>query len=153
LAEDVVQNVFIAVWNGSARFDSERGAAKGWLLLVTHHKAVDLVRRNQRHHLLSLTEDMLGQFHAHDDVEDEALHFAHDVQVSRALADLTDAQRQVIILAYFGGYTQTEIADLTDTALGTVKTRTLYALRKLRANLDLIALAADEGWHHRSQSA
>jgi RNA polymerase sigma factor (sigma-70 family) len=149
LAEDVVQNVFVAVWNGSAHFDAERGASKGWLLMVTHHKAVDLIRSNQRHRQLSLTDDMLADLRAADDVEDAALRFDQGAHVSKALASLTDAQRQVIILAYFGGYTQIEIATLTGAALGTVKTRTLHALKKLRANLDLIALATDEGWHHR----
>jgi RNA polymerase sigma factor (sigma-70 family) len=153
LAEDVVQNVFVAVWNGTASFDPSRGPSKGWLLMVTHHKAVDLVRQNQRHQLLSLTDDLLEQFRAIDDVEDEALTFAHEAHVSRALAKLTDVQRQVIILAYFGGYTQVEIANLTGAALGTVKTRTLHGLRKLRANLDLITLATDEGWHHLSRPA
>jgi RNA polymerase sigma factor (sigma-70 family) len=146
LAEDVVQDVFTAIWQGFARFDPDRGSARAWLLMVTHHKAVDLVRRNQRHKGPALTDVHLERLRAADDVEAEVVRAAGGTQVASALAKLTDVQRQVITLAYFGGYSQTEIAQLTGSALGTVKTRTLHALRHLRGNIDLAALATDEGW-------
>jgi RNA polymerase sigma factor (sigma-70 family) len=120
--------------------------------MLTHHKAVDLIRSNERHRGVALTDEVLQRMGSSDNVnvEDEALRCGHHAQVSRAIAQLSDAQRQVIILAYFGGYSQTEIARLTNTALGTVKTRTLHGLRHLRANLELASVATEEGCHrHR----
>jgi RNA polymerase sigma factor (sigma-70 family) len=146
LAEDVVQNVFLAVWRGDAVFDETRGSIRTWLLTITHHKAVDAVRQNDRHTRRSATDDALASLPAEDDVEREGWQRTRRAHVESALTGLTEVQRQVITLAYFGGYTQTEIAALTNTALGTVKTRTLAALRQLRANLDLSTLVTDEGW-------
>jgi RNA polymerase sigma factor (sigma-70 family) len=146
LAEDVVQNVFLAVWRGDAVFDASRGSIRGWLLAITHHKAVDAVRHNDRHSRRASTDEALAWLPAQDDVEKEGWQQARRSHVAAAMVALSDVQRQVITLAYFGGYTQVEIAKLTDTALGTVKTRTLAALRQLRQNLDLSTLANDEGW-------
>jgi RNA polymerase sigma-70 factor (ECF subfamily) len=153
LAHDVVQNVFTAVWNGDARFDRSRGLARSWLLMVTHHKAVDLIRSNRRHVGLALTASRIELLRADDDVENEAVGTTRRSHVTAALASLTDVQREVILLGYYGGYTQSEIASMTETALGTVKTRTLHALRNLRNNLDLTTLAVDEGWHRLLASA
>jgi RNA polymerase sigma factor (sigma-70 family) len=153
LAEDVVQNVFLAYWHGDARFDPSRGSVRSWLLTVTHHKAVDAVRHNQRHsgrrsgH--DLTDQALNWLPSDDDVEELGLRGTRAAHVTEALAALTGVQREVILLGYYGGYSQTEIATLTGAALGTVKTRTLHALKNLRLNLDLAALAGDEGWHRQ----
>lgn len=146
LAEDVVQTVFLALWRDDAVFDASRGSMRGWLLTITHHKAVDAVRHHDRHSRRAASEEILGWLPADDDVENEGWQRTRRGHVTAALSSLSEAQRQVITLAYFGGYTQVEIAAITDTALGTVKTRTLAALRLLRQNLDLSTLASDEGW-------
>jgi RNA polymerase sigma factor (sigma-70 family) len=146
LAEDVVQNVFLAVWRGDAVFDATRGSTRSWLLTITHHKAVDAVRLHDRHGRRAATADALTWIPAEDDVEKEGWHQVRRAHVVAALGGLSDVQREVIMLAYFGGYTQVEIAALTNSALGTVKTRTLSALRHLRTNLDLSTLVTDEGW-------
>ena len=71
LAEDVVQNVFLAVWRGDAVFDATRGSIRTWLLAITHHKAVDAVRQNDRHTRRAATDDALAWLPAQDDVEKE----------------------------------------------------------------------------------
>lgn len=147
LAEDVVQNVFTAFWHGDARFDPARGSVRGWLLMITHHKAVDLVRRNQRHRGPALSDEDLGQRRSEDNVEEQGTLGARADHVAQALAKLTHVQRQVILLSYYGGLSQSEIANQTGIALGTVKTRMLYAMKQLRADLDLATLAIDEGWY------
>jgi RNA polymerase sigma factor (sigma-70 family) len=153
LAEDVVQNVFVALWRGTACFDAARGSVQGWLLMITHHKAVDLVRSNQRHTGPALTDEMLGGVQAVEDVEELGLRSARAANIAQALAKLTEVQREVILLSYYNGYSQSEIAQLTGTPLGTVKTRMVHALKKLRRDLALAALAVDEGWHRNEATA
>lgn len=134
LAQDVVQDVFAAVWTGAARFDPARGSVSSWLLVVTHHKAVDLIRREERVRSRRTSDEAL-QFVPDDGpaTDDEA---TRRTAVRQALQTLPDAQREVLLLAYFGGYTQQEIARLSDTPLGTVKTRMTSATRRLRAILE-----------------
>jgi RNA polymerase sigma-70 factor (ECF subfamily) len=153
LAQDVVQNVFAAFWRGDARFDPARGSVRSWLLTVTHFKAVDLVRSNQRHSAPTLTEKDVGRLQAIDDVEELGLRGARTAHVALALGKLSAVQREVIMLSYYGGLSQTEIAVQTDTALGTVKTRMLHALKHLRRDLDLETLAVDEGWNRPRAAA
>lgn len=145
LACDVVQDVFVAVWSGHAGvFDPSRGSVKAWLLQVTHHKAVDTVRRNQRHASRNAGQDMFSLLLASDDVEADVWDRQRRAHIHAALAHLSDVQREVLSLAYFEGYTQSEISRLTGIALGTVKTRTLAALRQLRNNLDLLRIADED---------
>jgi RNA polymerase sigma factor (sigma-70 family) len=147
LAYDVVQDVFVAVWSGRAGvFDPTRGSVKVWLLRVTHHKAVDTVRRNHRHTSRNAGPNVFSILLASDDVDAEVWGRQQRTYIDAALADLSDVQREVLSLAYFGGYTQSEISRLTGVPLGTVKTRTLAALRQLRTSLDLLAIADEDGW-------
>lgn len=134
LAEDVVQEVFAALWTGAARYDHARGAVSSWLLVLTHHKAVDAIRREERVRSRRTSDEAL-QFvpDAAPPADDEAVR---RTAVRAALAALPDSQREVMTLAFFGGYTQQEIARLSDTPLGTVKTRMLGAARKLRLMLE-----------------
>jgi RNA polymerase sigma factor (sigma-70 family) len=137
LAQDVVQEVFLAIWRGAATFDGTRGTLRTWLFSLTHHKSVDAVRRSQRHSSRRAPEETLEVVaDAAPDVADQALGAVRRDQVRAALAELPQAQREAVIFAYFGGYSQSEIAQLVGIPLGTVKTRTLAALRKLRAILD-----------------
>jgi RNA polymerase sigma-70 factor (ECF subfamily) len=138
LAEDVLQEVFLSVWRDPSAYDRARGSFTSWLLAVVHHKAVDAVRReeSQRRRQTMAEED-----HAMDepgsarDVEEEAWTRVVAEQVRSALGALSAPQREALTLAYYGGYTQREVAALTGTPLGTVKTRMLAGMRRLKAEL------------------
>jgi RNA polymerase sigma-70 factor (ECF subfamily) len=137
LAQDVVQEVFLALWRQPARYDSERGGFASWLLAMTHHKAVDTVRREEHRRSRRVEADVLDTAEDTGTRVDEAVWTAvRRERVRHALADLPPVQREALGLAYFGGYTQREIAEMTDTPLGTVKTRMLAGMRRLRDVLD-----------------
>ena len=137
LAQDVVQEVFLAIWRGAATYDGSRGTLSTWLYALTHHKSVDAVRRAQRHSGRRASEDaLITEPDPSPGVDEQALASVRREQVHAALADLPEPQRRALMLAYFGGYSQSEIAALTGIPLGTVKTRTLAALRRLRSVLD-----------------
>ena len=139
LAEDVVQQVFLATWQGTG-YDPKRGAVSTWLLSVTHHKAVDAVRRegNRRKRLAS-EQALLEVAAAGPGPDDETWQRLRADRTRAALRLLPAEQREVVLLAYYGGYTQREIADMTGLPLGTVKSRTLAAMRRLRDHLGGIA--------------
>jgi RNA polymerase sigma factor (sigma-70 family) len=136
-AQDVVQEVFLTVWRDAHRFDASRGGFSTWLLSMTHHKAVDAVRREENLRKRRTTaeglEDREGDVPG---VHDEVWSTLRRERVRGAMATLPDPQRQALVLAYFGGYTQREIAGITDTPLGTVKTRMLAGMRRLKDGLD-----------------
>jgi RNA polymerase sigma-70 factor (ECF subfamily) len=135
LAEDVVQQVFTALWKGSG-YDVRRGAVSTWLMSVTHHKAVDVLRREApRRKRLASEQALLEVAVAGPGPDDEAWMRLRAERTRDALRTLAPEQREVLLLAYYGGYTQSEIANLTGLPLGTVKSRTLTALRRLRVVL------------------
>ncbi|MGI9007254.1 MAG: RNA polymerase sigma factor [Streptosporangiaceae bacterium] len=137
LAEDAVQEAFLGLWRDPVRYRPALGAVRAWLLGLTHHKAVDAVRRQaswQRRQNLAAA-DLAVQPRAAGDPEALAAESLRAAEVRSALAHLPLGQREALVLAYFGGYTQSEIAGLTGVPLGTVKTRTLAAMRALRARL------------------
>jgi RNA polymerase sigma-70 factor (ECF subfamily) len=136
-AQDVVQEVFLTVWRDAARFDAARGGFSSWLLSMTHHKAVDVVRREENVRKRRASADLLES--REDDapaVEEEVWSGLRRVRLRAALQSLPEAQRHALALAYYGGHTQREIAQLTATPLGTVKTRMLAGMRTLRGRLD-----------------
>ena len=138
LAEDVLQEVFLSVWRDPAAFDRGRGSVASWLLAVVHHKAVDAVRREEsqrRRQVMAEDELALDAPLATRDVEEEAWSRVVADQVRTALGVLSAPQREALTLAYYGGYTQREVAALTGTPLGTVKTRMLAGMRRLRQEL------------------
>lgn len=136
LAEDVVQQVFLALWQGSG-YDPGRGAVSTWLLSVTHHKAVDSLRRESTRRKRLASEQTLVELAAAGPGPDtEAWTRLRAARTREALRELSPEQREVLLLAYYGGYTQREIADLTGIPLGTVKSRTLTALRRMRDLFD-----------------
>jgi RNA polymerase sigma-70 factor (ECF subfamily) len=135
LAEDVVQQVFLALWQGSG-YDARRGAVSTWLLSITHHKAVDSVRRESTRRTRLAGEQVLLETAALGPGPDDEAWAALRAQHTRdALRGLPPEQREVLLLAYYGGYTQREIAEMTGLPLGTVKSRTLTAMRRLRETL------------------
>ncbi|HWB66583.1 MAG TPA: sigma-70 family RNA polymerase sigma factor [Mycobacteriales bacterium] len=135
LAHDVVQQVFMTVWSKPG-YDETRGAVSSWILTITHHKAVDSLRQegNRRRRLAGERE--LLELAAHGPGPDDAAWTRIRAQQTRAaLRQLSAEHREVLALAYYGGYTQREISNLTGLPLGTVKSRTLNAMRQLRNQL------------------
>jgi RNA polymerase sigma-70 factor (ECF subfamily) len=149
MAEDVLQEVFLSVWREPARFDRARGSVASWILALVHHKAVDAVRREEsqrRRRALAEDELALDAPTATRTVEDDAWSRVVAEQVRTALGTLSDTQREALTLAYYGGYTQREVAALTGAPLGTVKTRMLAGMRRLREELGgAVDGAAEEG--------
>jgi RNA polymerase sigma-70 factor (ECF subfamily) len=138
LAEDVLQDVFVSVWRDPAAFDRSRGTVASWLLAMVHHKAVDAVRReeSQRRRQARAEDDLaLRAPTSARDVEEEAFARVVSERVRLALGVLPSLQREALTLAYYGGYTQREVAALTGAPLGTVKTRMLAGMRRLREEL------------------
>lgn len=137
LAEDVVQEVFLALWRAAGRYDATRGGFGTYLMSMTHHKAVDAVRGEQtRRNRLAPAELLDARGDAGADVVAAVWQGVRGTHVRAALGELPTEQREPLLLAYYGGYTQREIAGLTQTPLGTVKTRMLTGLRRLRHRLE-----------------
>jgi RNA polymerase sigma factor (sigma-70 family) len=143
LAQDVVQEVFLAVWRDASRFDASRGGFSTWLLSMTHHKAVDSVRREENLRKRRTSADVLETQESEAPKVDEAVwSLVRRERVREALKTLPGPQREALALAYFGGYTQREIAGLTATPLGTVKTRMLAGMRRMKESLEGLSNAA-----------
>ncbi len=142
-AEEAVQEVFLAVWRQPERFQAGRGGFASWLLAAVHHKAVDAVRREEavrrRAQALQAVEGLDASDAPNDRPEEAVERRLRGERVRRALRDLPESQREAMTLAYYGGYTQREIAALTSTPIGTVKTRMHRAMHNLRAALDDLA--------------
>ncbi|HET6910662.1 MAG TPA: sigma-70 family RNA polymerase sigma factor [Mycobacteriales bacterium] len=135
LAEDVVQQVFLALWQGGG-YDRSRGAVSTWLMSITHHKAVDVLRREAgRRKRLADEQGLVEIEAAGPGPADVAWTRLRADRTRAALRGLPPEQREVLLLAYYGGYTQREIADMTGLPLGTVKSRTLMAMQRLRTRL------------------
>lgn len=139
-AEDVVQEVFLALWRDPDRYDAAKGGFASWLLSMVHHRSVDAVRREEsmRRRRDKAAEESAAEFALTPEVaavDNQVLSRLQGERVRGALQTLPAPQREVLTLAYFGGYTQREVASLTDTPLGTVKTRMLTGMRRLRERL------------------
>jgi RNA polymerase sigma-70 factor (ECF subfamily) len=138
LAQEVVQDAFLALWRAPEAYDPSRGPFRTFFLSLVHHRAVDTVRREERLRRrtdrASNLEPVRGEDVAEDVVEGTYLDVRRK-EVRDALDVLPPEQRQVIELAYFGGLTQTAIAERMGIPVGTVKTRTLAAMRKMRRAL------------------
>lgn len=147
LAQDVVQEVFLTVWRDAVRFDAARGGFSTWLLSMTHHKAVDAVRREENQRKRRTGAEALEAREADGpQVDEQVWSILRSARVRDALALLPEVQREALVLAYFGGYTQREIAGLTATPLGTVKTRMLAGMRRMRQGLDGVATIGPDPW-------
>lgn len=135
-AEEVVQDAFMQVWNRAEGFDfNASGNVRGWVLTIVHHRAIDAYRRNHRHDQRAVAlEDELGLRSLADTWEDVAHHLTQE-EMREALDSLPVDQRRAIELAYFGGMSQSEIADQEAMPLGTVKGRLRLGLNKLRTVL------------------
>ncbi len=138
LAEEIVQEAFLAVWRNPEGYDQARGSVRAWLMGMVHHRAVDLVRREEsqrrRAEASQLTETTVVEDPAAQVVDEIGLPEEREA-VRGALAELPPEQRQVIELMYFDGLSQSKIAEKLSLPLGTVKSRTLLGMRRLRGRL------------------
>jgi RNA polymerase sigma-70 factor, ECF subfamily len=139
LAEDAVQEAFMAVWRSAPRFVPERSKASTWLLTLVHRRAVDLVRREERRRADTLEEGVEEGGGATDEVV--WLRLERE-RVQEALRRLPDQQREAIELAYYGGFTQSELAERLGQPVGTIKSRMFTGLGRLR---ELLAEPEAEG--------
>ncbi len=136
LAEDAVQETFLVIWRSASRFSARRASARAWILMLLHRRTIDVVRRNQRRRVDLLPDDF--------DQVDESLRDADEVvwlslerqRIQEGLAKLPDQQREAIELAYFGGFSQAELAERLGQPLGTIKSRMHSGLARLRELLD-----------------
>jgi RNA polymerase sigma-70 factor, ECF subfamily len=130
LAEDVSQEVFASVWRLATRYDPGKGSAQTWVLTLTHRRAVDLVRSDEA---ASRRESHTAAYDTpFDTVHEQAATRIEREQVRRCLSALTDVQREVVMLAYYGGHTYAEVSALLQANLSTVKTRMRDGLVRLR---------------------
>jgi RNA polymerase sigma factor (sigma-70 family) len=137
LAEEIVQEAFLAVWRSPERYDGSKGSVRSWLMGAVHNRAVDAIRREQAQRRRA--DQAAAVRVVMDDPADDlaaSLDLPGEQQIVRkALAELPQEQRDVIAGMYFDGRTQTQIAERTGIPLGTVKSRTLLGMRRLRSFL------------------
>ena len=134
LAEEVVQEIFLRLWNDPTRFDAERGNMRSYLLTQTHGRSVDLLRADTSRRARE-DRDARRTAESGYDIEHEVLDLATSEHVRRSLAALPTDERQAIELAYFEGLSQSEIAERLQEPLGTIKTRVRLGMQKLRESL------------------
>jgi RNA polymerase sigma-70 factor, ECF subfamily len=129
LAEDAVQDAFVTIWRTAPRFVPEKGKASTWILTLVHRRAVDVVRREQRRRTESLE---IAPEPGTRGADEEAWLRLQRERVQHALKQLPDQQREALELAYYGGFTQSELAERLGQPLGTIKSRMFNGLSQLR---------------------
>jgi len=135
-AEDVSQEAFLSIWRSRLRYQPERGSVRTWVLGIVHNRAIDALRRNVVHERRrSAIEGIEERQEAPELTDVEAARREEARHVRTALDSLPDDQRHTIELAYFGGFSHSQIADMLDTPIGTVKGRMRLGLEKLRHQL------------------
>lgn len=143
VAEDLLQDAFLAIWRRSTSYSPQTGAARSWLISILHHRAIDHLRRVRRRSTLQeapLEETELDETTAFPDVWEEVWRSVKSSQVRAALMKIPVEQRLVIELAYFQGWTHTEIAEGVQIPLGTVKARLRLGLMHLKHALEQIGM-------------
>jgi RNA polymerase sigma-70 factor (ECF subfamily) len=139
LAEEIVQEAFLALWRHPEGYDDARGSVRSWLMGMVHHRAVDLIRReeSQRRRAEASAREPLTEEADHAEEVVEQLGLPEERRrVRDALGGLPQEQRAVLTMMYFDGLSQSAIAERTGLPLGTVKSRTLLGMRRLRATLE-----------------
>lgn len=139
VAEDLLQDAFIAVWRRATSFTPSAGAARSWLISILHHRTIDYLRRVRRRAAIQeapLEDIEFDETIATPDAWEEAWRSVRSAQVREALMQIPTEQRLVIELAYFQGWTHSEIAEGTHTPLGTVKARMRLGLQRLKRHLE-----------------
>jgi RNA polymerase sigma-70 factor, ECF subfamily len=136
MAEDIVQEAFLSLWRSGARYDRARGSVRSWVLGVVHNRAIDVFRRESVRAGRDISDDdAVQRMAARGSTEAEVQRRDEATQVRSALSELPEEQRQVIELAYFGGFSHSQIADMLRLPAGTVKGRMRLGLTKLRLSL------------------
>lgn len=138
LAEEVTQDIFLNIWLKAGSFKPDRGQPKSWIMSVAHHKIVDVIRSRRRAIVMTDPADyeVLDQLPAGGvSTEEQVERNLERERIMKALETLPEPQREVIMLAYFEGYSQSEMAERLNQPLGTVKTRVRLAMQKLRVVL------------------
>ncbi|MCW2984498.1 MAG: sigma-70 family polymerase sigma factor [Conexibacter sp.] len=143
-AEDVVQEAFLSLWRSGARYDQARGSVRTWVLGIVHHRGIDALRRSLRHDNRRASDEGLEErFESGERTDVQAARREEAAEVRTALATLPEDQSRAIELAYFGGFSHSEIATMLQTPVGTVKGRIRLGLEKLRGQLgDLMEVPA-----------
>jgi RNA polymerase sigma-70 factor (ECF subfamily) len=131
-SEEVAQEVFVEIWRTAARYDTARGGATTWAVTMAHRRAVDRVRSEQAATNRDTKVAMLDPDRPYDSVSEAVALKLDRERVVRALAKLTDLQREAVTLAFYDGHTHTQVAELLDVPLGTVKARIRDGLIRLR---------------------
>ena len=135
-AEDIIQEAFLSIWRSRMRYDQSRGSVRTWVLGIVHNRAIDALRRGESHDRRRETLDGVEErFEAPVRTDVEAARREEARSVRTALDTLPDEQRRTIELAYFGGFSHRQIAELLDEPIGTVKGRMRLGLDKLRRQL------------------
>ena len=133
VAEDVVQDAFLNIWRSGARYERTRGSVRTWVLGIVHHRAIDALRRSFVHERRRASDEGIEErLETGERTDVEVARREESSTVRAALGHLPSEQSQVIELAYFGGFTHTEIATMLDTPVGTVKGRMRLGLEKMR---------------------
>lgn len=143
VAEDLLQDAFLAIWRRSTSYSPQTGAARSWLISILHHRAIDHLRRVRRRSTLQeapLEELELDETTAFPDVWEDVWRSVKSSQVRAALMKIPAEQRLVIELAYFQGWTHTEIAEGVQIPLGTVKARLRLGLIHLKHTLEQVGM-------------
>lgn len=136
MAEDAVQEAFLSLWRTGGRYDHNRGSVRTWTLGIVRNRAIDLLRRAGVHESRRAGDDRLADgLEAPGSTDGEVQRHGDAHEIREALARLAAEQLRVIELAYFGGFTHTEIASMLDLPVGTVKGRMRLGLEKLRGHL------------------
>src|SRR3954470_22124810 len=136
VGEEVVQEAFLALWRSNARYDRTRGSVRTWILGIVHNRAIDALRRSMVHDRRRASDEGLEErFAAGERTEVEVARRDEVREVRGALDTLPPDQLRVVELAYFGGFTHSEIAEMLEEPLGTVKGRMRLGLAKMRDQL------------------
>jgi RNA polymerase sigma-70 factor, ECF subfamily len=135
-AEDLLQEVFVQVWHQAHRYSEERGSPEAWIVNIARSRAIDKLRAIRRMERSFVLTDDPAKAESSDNVESSAAESETKLTMSSALANLPEAQRKVLELAYFDGLSQSEIADRLKEPLGTVKTRMRSGIQRLRDLLE-----------------
>jgi RNA polymerase sigma-70 factor (ECF subfamily) len=136
MAEDISQEAFLSIWRSRLRYEPARGSVRTWVLGIVHHRAIDALRRNLVHERRRASAEGIEERHeAVERTEVEVARREEARSIREALETLPGDQVKVIELAYFGGFTHTQIAEMLDMPIGTVKGRMRLGLEKLRREL------------------
>jgi len=141
VAEDVVQEAFLSLWRSGARYERTRGSVRTWVLGIVHHRAIDQLRRSSVHDKRRASDEGLDErIESGERTDTEVARRDEATTIRSAMDSLPAEQSHVIELAYFGGFTHTEIAEILGAPVGTVKGRMRLGLEKLRNSLRMLEM-------------